>query len=102
MKRRANPPRKSRHDLRPLTAQQIAAFLSATRDDRLGPLYAVAIGLGLRKARRWPCDGPTWTSTADSCRFATRSDVEIVTRRAQDPPRPTNPAAPGPGPGRVP
>lgn len=57
MKRRANTPRKSRHDLRPLTAQQVGAFLSATRDDRLGPLYAVAIGLGLRQgealALRW-------------------------------------------------
>ena len=52
-----DPPRKVRHDLRPLSARQVGTFLAATRDDRLGPLYAVAIGLGMRQGKllalRW-------------------------------------------------
>lgn len=52
-----NAPRKASSQLRPLSAVQIRGFLAATRDDRLGPLYAVAVGLGMRQgellALRW-------------------------------------------------
>jgi integrase len=52
-----DPPRKDRRELLPLTADQIAVFLEATTDDRLGPLYVVGVGLGLRQgealALRW-------------------------------------------------
>ncbi|HSM16291.1 MAG TPA: site-specific integrase [Gemmatimonadales bacterium] len=52
-----DPPRKSRTQLHPLTAQQVRAFLEATASERPGPLYAVAIGLGVRQgellALRW-------------------------------------------------
>lgn len=50
-------PSKGRPDLHPLTADQARAFLEATQEDRLGPVYAVAVGLGLRQgeilALRW-------------------------------------------------
>jgi integrase len=46
-----------RRELRPLSAVQVRAFLAATVDDRLGPLYTVAIGTGLRQGEllglRW-------------------------------------------------
>ena len=44
-----DPPRKSRPELRPLSSDQVTAFLGATEGDRLHALYVVAIGLGLRQ-----------------------------------------------------
>ena len=50
-------PAQPRHELRPLTAEQVRTFLGATADSRLGPLYVVAIGTGLRQGEllglRW-------------------------------------------------
>jgi integrase len=52
-----DPPSKASHEIRPLTADQARQFLSSTADDRLGPLYAVAITTGMRQgellALRW-------------------------------------------------
>ena len=52
-----DPPRKDRRELRPLTSDQVGRFLAATVEDRLGPLYVVAVGLGLRQGEalglRW-------------------------------------------------
>lgn len=55
--RLVSPPKVSRPGIRPLTGAQIRAFLEATAGDRLGPLYALAIGTGLRQGEilglRW-------------------------------------------------
>jgi integrase len=52
-----DPPAKARREPHPLTADQARAFLDATRDDRLGPLYVLALATGLRQgellALRW-------------------------------------------------
>lgn len=52
-----DPPRSNPKEVTPLTVGQVARFLSATRDDREGPLYHVAIGTGLRQGElfglRW-------------------------------------------------
>ena len=52
-----DPPAKARHEMNPLTADQVATLLDETSGDRLGPLYATAVALGLRKgellALRW-------------------------------------------------
>ncbi len=52
-----DPPAKARRELRPLSAEDARAFLEATADDRLGPLYALAIATGLRQGEllglRW-------------------------------------------------
>lgn len=42
-------PRKARPAIHPLTADQVRTLLAATSADRLGPLYAVAVGLGMRQ-----------------------------------------------------
>ncbi|MFN8624114.1 MAG: site-specific integrase [Chloroflexota bacterium] len=52
-----DPPAKARPQLTPLSAGQVRQLLEATSDDRLGPLYATAVGLGLRQGEllglRW-------------------------------------------------
>jgi integrase len=51
------PPAKARHELHPLSAEQVRAFLASAHDDRLGPLYETAVALGMRQgellALRW-------------------------------------------------
>ncbi|HEV2123235.1 MAG TPA: tyrosine-type recombinase/integrase [Chloroflexota bacterium] len=51
------PPRSVRKPVQPLDADLARRFLTATRDDRLGPLFHVAIGTGLRQGElfglRW-------------------------------------------------
>jgi integrase len=59
-------PRVSRPAVRPLTAGQARAFLEATAGDRLGPLYAVAVGTGMRQGELL---GLRWT------------DVDLVAER---------------------
>jgi integrase len=50
-------PAKADHQLRPLSVEQVAAFLDAVDGDRLRAMYVAAIGLGLRQgellALRW-------------------------------------------------
>src|SRR5579884_3830581 len=52
------PPRSAKKPVQPLTAEQARAFLDFTKDDRLGPLFHVAITTGLRQGElfglRWP------------------------------------------------
>ncbi len=52
-----DPPRSVRKPVRPLTADQARTFLAAVADDRLGPLFHVAITTGLRQGElfglRW-------------------------------------------------
>lgn len=52
-----DPPRTVRHQVRPLSPEQAWAFIEYTRDDRLGPLFHVAIASGLRQGEllglRW-------------------------------------------------
>jgi integrase len=53
----ADLPAKARHELVPLTAPEVRAFLATAEHDRLGPLFLAAIGTGLRQgellALRW-------------------------------------------------
>jgi integrase len=53
----ATPPPRARLERHPLSADQARAFVAATSGDRLGPLYVVAIGTGMREgellALRW-------------------------------------------------
>ena len=44
-----DPPSRDGHELRPLTADEVAVLLSAIKGDRLRALYVTAIGLGLRQ-----------------------------------------------------
>ena len=44
-----DPPAKARPRLTPLSGAQVRQLLEATKDDRMGPLYAAAVGLGLRQ-----------------------------------------------------
>lgn len=44
----AHPPRADRREMRALTAAEVGRLLAATADDPLGPLYALAVGSGLR------------------------------------------------------
>ncbi len=52
-----DPPRSVRTQVRPLTADQARALILFTKDDRLGPLFHVAITTGLRQGElfglRW-------------------------------------------------
>jgi integrase len=52
-----DPPRVRRAEVQPLTVEQAALLLDAVRDDRLFALYAVALGVGLRRGEglglRW-------------------------------------------------
>ena len=54
----ASPPRMVRKPVKPLDADQAQRLIELTRDDRLGPLFAVAIYTGLRQGEllglRWP------------------------------------------------
>jgi len=51
------PPAKVRHELKPLSAEQVRAFLASVADDRLAPLYESVVALGMRQgellALRW-------------------------------------------------
>jgi integrase len=52
-----DPPRSMRKPVQPLTAEQARHFIDATKNDRLGPLFQVAITTGLRQGElfglRW-------------------------------------------------
>ena len=53
----ARPPRAERREMRALTAGEVRSLLDATVDDRLGPLYALAVSTGMRQGEllglRW-------------------------------------------------
>ena len=55
--RRADPPKVTRPRPRYWNAEQVAAFLAATADDRLGPLWVTIATTGCRRgealAMRW-------------------------------------------------
>lgn len=44
-----DPPRSVHHEIQPLTIEQARRFIDHTKDDRLGPLFHVAIATGLRQ-----------------------------------------------------
>ena len=84
-----DPPAPARHEISPLTAEQVGVFLAANADDRLGPLYTVAVGTGLRQgellALRWQdvdLDGPT-LAVAHTLTRGTRTLAEPKTERAK-------------------
>jgi len=56
--RLVSPPRVERPEPQPLTAEQARAFLAAVSEDRLAPLYTLALSLGARQgellALTWP------------------------------------------------
>jgi integrase len=54
----ARPPRVTRQEMHPLTAPQVRGLIEATRDDPLGPVWALAVGSGLRLGEML---GLTWT-----------------------------------------
>ncbi len=51
-------PKVERREIRPLSPQQVGAFLAGTKNDRLAALWVVAFTMGLRKSEilglRWP------------------------------------------------
>ena len=53
-----DPPRSVKKPVAPLSAEQARAFIASTADNRLGPLFQVAIASGLRQGElfglRWP------------------------------------------------
>ena len=55
--RLVSPPKIERPEIRPLTPEQARTLLGAIAEDRLAPLYACAIGLGLRQGELL---GLTW------------------------------------------
>jgi len=55
--RLVSPPRVEHPEPQPLTPEQARAFLAAVSEDRLAPLYALALGLG---ARQGELLGLTW------------------------------------------
>jgi integrase len=66
----ARPPRITRREMHPLSAAEVRELVEATRDDAMGPLWALAVGSGLRLGELL---GQTW------------ADVEagqLVVRRA--------------------
>ena len=84
-----DPPARNRREPKPLTAEQARALLSATADDRLGPLWAVAIATGLRQgellALRWQdvdFEGATLT-VRHTLHRGTRELAEPKTERAR-------------------
>jgi integrase len=54
----ARPPRLERREMRALTGADVGRLVTATADDPLGPLYAVAVGTGLRQGELL---GLAWT-----------------------------------------
>ena len=44
----ARPPRITRREMHPLSATEVLRLVDATRDDPMGPLWALAVGSGLR------------------------------------------------------
>jgi integrase len=52
-----DPPKAQRKEIRPLTPEQVRTLLRTAEEDRLGPLYALAITTGLRQGElfglRW-------------------------------------------------
>lgn len=67
-----DPPRSVKQPVQPLTADQARTFLDATKDDRLGPLFHVAMTTGLRQGElfglRW--DDVDLTAGTLSVRYA--------------------------------
>jgi integrase len=76
-------------EIRPLTAEQARSFLAATADDRLGPLYALAITTGMRQGEllglRWrDIDLERgWLAVRHALRQGTRELAEPKTERAR-------------------
>jgi integrase len=84
-----DPPAKARREMRPLTADQARQLLDATADDRLGPLYALAIATGMRQgellALRWRVVDweRGWLAVRHTLRRGTRDLAEPKTERAR-------------------
>lgn len=53
---RVDAPRVPHREVKPLTPEEARRFLDATRSDRLGPLYAVALAVGLRQGEALALD----------------------------------------------
>lgn len=84
-----DPPAKATAEMRPLTAAQARAFLVATAEDRLGPLYALAIASGMRQgellALRWQDIDLErgWLNVRHTLRRGDRRLAEPKTERAR-------------------
>jgi integrase len=66
----ARPPRVTRLEMHPLSAPQVRDLIDATRGDELGPLWALAVGSGLRLGELL---GLTWQDV---------EPAQLVVRRA--------------------
>lgn len=76
-------PPKADHELRPLTADEVATFLDAIEGDRLRALYLAAIGLGLRQGELL---GLRWSDVdLDAAMVMVRHTLEIPTRTLAEP-----------------
>jgi integrase len=56
------PPRVERPEVQPLTPEQAQRFLQAVQNERMGPLYAITLLLGVRQGEAL---GLRWTDIAD-------------------------------------
>lgn len=78
-----DPPARAHLERQPLSAGQARAFLAATARDRLGPLYAVAIGTG---ARQGELLGLRWSDVdLEAGTLAIRHTLSIGTRELAEP-----------------
>ena len=66
----ARPPRATRHEMRPLTTREVRQLLDATKDQPMGPLFAVAVGTGLRLGELL---GLRWSDIGESALTVRRS-----------------------------
>jgi integrase len=78
-----DPPAKADHELRPLAAEQVAAFLESVEGDRFEALYVTAIGLGLRQGELL---GLRWQDVdLDAGTVSVRYSLSVTTRTLAEP-----------------
>lgn len=74
------PPRLPQNDVHPLTAEEARRLIDATRDDRLGARWAIAVTLGLRQGEVLGL----WWSDIDLDRRELRVSRQFLRTRARD------------------
>jgi integrase len=78
-----DPPAKADHELRPLAAEQVAAFLESVESDRFEALYVTAIGLGLRQGELL---GLRWQDVdLEAGTVSVRYSLSVTTRTLAEP-----------------